>query len=554
MADLAELGITVDTSGLKEAARELDKFNANIGGATPAAMDRVEAASKRAGISIEEFRRRTASTAAEMENFARKSSASERASERFERNASKAQKEMTALQVATQGISSAVGRLATVLIATFAAQYSVDNIRRAIDEVAKIGDLAERTGITTRELQTFRTVVSQNGGTIGDADRALTMFSKHLGEAGTTTNYLSRLFAANGIQLNLKNTGESMSKAMDLMARLPDHATRMRVAMKLFGDEAGPKLAQLAGQGTAAIRSMNEEANRLGQSEGAIAKARALDAEFKKLEESAGNAFKTLSISLGPTLLSALKSVAEFIERMGRGLDFIYATAAQRGAAVVNVLKHGSDMGSARNRIMFGRGESMSADDAAGFYGAIPSAAGEKASRAGPTKDVPTRELQDRADAYDRLEKSIEKQIAALKAEAATIGMGTREVQAHRIEQQLLLAAEQSNLQQSPDLLAAIKGKAAAYGLAAEAAERAKLAGEIRFETAKIGLSDEDVRIAERLRTLYGDDVPGALKTNDATPMRLEAAISGKRAEKSNSEAKPKVDDERLQRSLAAAA
>jgi len=148
------------------------------------------------------------------------------------------------------------------------------------------------------------------------------------------------------------------------------------------------------------------------------------------------------------------------------------------------------------------------------------------ASRFGAVTDKPkdATEVAKETGEFERLANSIGRATAAQEANVISEGKGAEEVARLRTEFRLMEAAQEDiiknggNIDDYADKIKKVADRASA---AAAALEKAKLASDISFGRQTALLSPEDVQIAERLRTLYGDDVPAALNSTYAAQLRL---------------------------------
>jgi hypothetical protein len=128
------------------------------------------------------------------------------------------------------------------------------------------------------------------------------------------------------------------------------------------------------------------------------------------------------------------------------------------------------------------------------------------------------------ADPFDAQVRSVEKQIATMRADAAAID-GT--VGAHarlRAEAQLLDAAQQKGRVATAAQAREIERLGQLASQAAQSLEKARLASEIGFGRRTALLSQGDAQIAERLKGLY-PDVATALGSVEAQAMRANSAF-----------------------------
>jgi hypothetical protein len=154
------------------------------------------------------------------------------------------------------------------------------------------------------------------------------------------------------------------------------------------------------------------------------------------------------------------------------------------------------------------------------------------AARFGAVTDKPKEEAAKQTGEFERLANSISRATAAQEANALSEGKGAEEVARLRTEFRLMEAAQEDIIKNGgniDDYSDKIKKLADRAGLAAQALEKAKLASDISFARQTALLSPEDVQIAERLRTLYGDDVPRALNSTYAAQLRLNDQLKATR-------------------------
>lgn len=149
-------------------------------------------------------------------------------------------------------------------------------------------------------------------------------------------------------------------------------------------------------------------------------------------------------------------------------------------------------------------------------YGVVKDKSKSKADEDDPEK---------KAGEFERLARSIERATAAQEADAQTVGLGAAAHASLRIEMRLREAATQDGMALDEAAAERIKKLADRAGEAAAALAKARIASDIGFERRSLFLSDGDVAIAQKLRTLYGDDIPAALASSEAASLRLNAAL-----------------------------
>jgi hypothetical protein len=168
-----------------------------------------------------------------------------------------------------------------------------------------------------------------------------------------------------------------------------------------------------------------------------------------------------------------------------------------------------------RKQIIAGRPDAM--------YGpALPQASGGTAPGFSPRPG-----LRDIKTPFDSAEASIRKHIAAMNADAEAVGKTSAEHARLRVEAQLVEAGLRSGLSE-----AAVRSseKFKELGQAAQdAAQKLALArvnDQIKFDRDTGFLSQQDVQIAQQLRDIY-PDVAAALSSVEAQAMRVNDAMRG---------------------------
>ncbi len=115
----------------------------------------------------------------------------------------------------------------------------------------------------------------------------------------------------------------------------------------------------------------------------------------------------------------------------------------------------------------------------------------------------------------------MKQQADSAKIEAATVDMAVGPATAYRLEQERMAQALRDKQPLSAQDIAAIKQQAAAAGEAAQSLEKMRVQSDIKFQTGTAFLSDEDIQIAQKLRGLYGNDIPAAMQSAEAAQIRF---------------------------------
>jgi len=132
---------------------------------------------------------------------------------------------------------------------------------------------------------------------------------------------------------------------------------------------------------------------------------------------------------------------------------------------------------------------------------------------------------------------SIVAQTDSLNVEAHTVSMAAGPAAAYKAAQDLINQAHETGKPLTDAQTSAIQAYAVALGNAAQAAAQARIASDISFGSRTALLSDQDVQIAQQLRTLYGNDIPTALASAEAAAMRFNHSLAPQNPSNDNNEA-----------------
>lgn len=128
-------------------------------------------------------------------------------------------------------------------------------------------------------------------------------------------------------------------------------------------------------------------------------------------------------------------------------------------------------------------------------------------------------------DPFDSQVMSINRHIAAMKADAAAVDATAGEHARLRAEAQLYEVAQQRGGTATAKQVERLKAVGQAAAAAADALARASIASDLSFERKTALLSSEDVAIAQRLKSIYGNDIPAALASAEAAQMRFNNTL-----------------------------
>ncbi|MCK1313714.1 hypothetical protein, partial [Bradyrhizobium sp. 23] len=130
-------------------------------------------------------------------------------------------------------------------------------------------------------------------------------------------------------------------------------------------------------------------------------------------------------------------------------------------------------------------------------------------------------------DAVDRAINTLNKHVLQQNADTKAVSMGAAELARYRAEAAEKAAVEANGGKETEDQIAKFAKLKDAASSAADALARAQVASDISRGKQLMFASEEDVKIANQLKSIYGDDIPAALNSAEAATIRWQDAMKG---------------------------
>ncbi len=205
-----------------------------------------------------------------------------------------------------KGVGSAIeGLLAKVAVIGGVAGLAVRGLFGLVDEFDKLGDTAERVGVSVDFLSSMRYAAEKAGAPVEALDQGLTNFNQNIGQLRANTGRLySFLGKVSPALLKQVQGAKDNAEAFDLMAaaiaKLPDPARRAALAQKAFGDSS---LAPLLAKGAAGVKQLRDRYRELSPDmQEAADKAGAVDDSLHELHAAEDGVKAALVSGLAPAL------------------------------------------------------------------------------------------------------------------------------------------------------------------------------------------------------------------------------------------------------------
>lgn len=198
------------------------------------------------------------------------------------------------------------------LSATAAAAALAASVRSAADYGDQLDNMAQRTGVAVEELSRLQYAAKLSDTSTEALGKGIGNLSKLMVGAASGGAESGKLFERFNIELRnadgtMRSTTEVMYDLADVFAVMPDGPEKTTLAMEFFGKKLGTELIPLLNQGSAGLREMGDEAERLGLVLNAEQAKAAAD--FNDQLDRLGQLSRGIGMSLGSVLIPWLNKM-----------------------------------------------------------------------------------------------------------------------------------------------------------------------------------------------------------------------------------------------------
>lgn len=580
MSDIAQLGLSIDSTQVNAASAALDKLTA---AAAPAASAAASLQTAAAGASPAMASLSTAtdanSTSFRSQREALRGVASDLAI--FGGSVGQTAGILGQLYIENQrlaegfgGLTGAIGSLLTpqnlLIGATIGlAVAGVELYSSILAQEKAFDDLSDRTQTTLTDLHALASAASFQGVDSTDFLKQMTSFGTLTQEATQNLGSLAELFRANGVAAGTLQ--QNMASVANLVQNASSEAAKYQIVQEA-GLPATREWVDFLSQGAAGIAQAEANAVAFGGAadKELVQKARDFDQQwntawtnFKNFADNAlvGFAAKLDDLSHNSTLMSLLKTGLNAIP----GGAIIGAATGLYGLAnptTPNSLVSGgfSALGNAGSgsstfatQLLASQGvanpntpttqTSAQLEKSLSDYQALIGALGPLASitdtvsaksaaldlmyqKTGVDLSAYKAQILDYTQKQALGTLAIEQQTNAQNIQAATIGMSVGAAQAYSTEQQKLFDFQQRGITLTAAQTAALHTAATAYGQAAQQTATLKAQNDAWFQTMQLGTSNIMMPTITALHNLYGDDYQAHLNDAIASQITFNAVLS----------------------------
>jgi len=254
------------------------------------------------------------------------------------------------IEAMSGGLISLQGLLAGVSVGAM-----VEMIKSTTETADQMGKAAQKIGMSTEAISQLKYAAELADVPFEALQKGLEKLSRAAYDATTIGGALSKSFEQMGIATtdssgHLKDSSVLMSEIADKFSHMEDGSAKTALAMKLFG-KAGAEMIPLLNEGSAGLKEMADEADRLGVtiSSNTAAEAERFNDNLKRLHAAATGMTNQITAALLPSLnevaavfVSAGKD-GETLAEVAGAVQFAFRALASAGAVIVFDFKVAGD-------------------------------------------------------------------------------------------------------------------------------------------------------------------------------------------------------------------
>jgi hypothetical protein len=239
------------------------------------------------------------------------------------------QTQVGALESASARAFSFSGLAGLGLSATAAAGALAASVRTAADYGDQLDNMAQRTGVAVEELSRLQYAAKLSDTSTEALGKGISYLSKLMVGAASGGAESGKMFEKFNIELRnadgtMRSTSDVLFELADVFAAMPDGPEKTALAVDFFGKKLGTELIPLLNAGSAGLREMGDEAERLGLVIGAEqAKAAA---QFNDNLDRLGQLSKSVGVNIGNQLIPWLNRMIGEMDAASKSSDGFLVT------------------------------------------------------------------------------------------------------------------------------------------------------------------------------------------------------------------------------------
>lgn len=240
----------------------------------------------------------------------------------FDSKINKSKQELTGFAKSTSNLNAILVGFSTKALRAVAALVGVyqaaSKIRQAMLQLDVIGKTADKLGIATESLISFRLAARQMAGlTTEQFDSALQKMILRIAEAsrgsGEAVGALREL-GLNAKKLSTMTPEQQLKTLADAISKIGSQSDRMRIAFKFF-EEGGIAVINMLKDGSKGLEAYQKEAERLGltMSRADIAKIEKANDAWHTLGQVIHGTYNRIAVELAPALTIVANLLVELV-------------------------------------------------------------------------------------------------------------------------------------------------------------------------------------------------------------------------------------------------
>lgn len=399
----------------------------------------------------------------------------------------------------------------------------LDKLKEVTLEVGKLGQEAQRVGVSAEQFQELRYAAVATGGSIESAGSFLEVFNRKVSDAARGQGELYKVFRENGVALrdsngNMLSTNALLGKFADLVKNAKSGADQMNLAVLAGGRSAGPELVRALQGGAIGLQEFAEKARAAGA---------VIDNELVERAEKVAVAWETKKLRMQTTLAEWGVLFAEEFGKAKDNVTDINRKAAEEVRGYWQSLMTWFEQNADPSKLQILK------DMFAGAKGALGSLSGPAATSVTVNKPSGAGTTIMPSPQDEEFRKMLEHQrrrAELLQAEAQTIGQTVGREAELRAQIELESQAREHNIPLTEARKAAIEAEAAAVGKAAQQLDDYKRKWQGTNEALRYGggLLVDALDAAINKTQTWQETATAALRS--VTRELLQAAITGQGA------------------------
>ncbi len=227
-------------------------------------------------------------------------------------------------------------RAAGAIFTAVASGAAARAVRQTVENTAAISELADRAGVSAERMQELQKSFADMGGVADKVTSgALRRFNRRLGLAIDGTGAAKDTFGELGVAMrdasgNIRDTEAVLDDAIRALGDIENESQRAAKASEIFGEDAGPALAAVLGQGSQAL---DQHIGKLRE------QGRIMSNETVAKSREANDAFNEMSDILSTKLTKRIVNNTDAIIKLANALFKVADAALKAADKVVNFVE-----------------------------------------------------------------------------------------------------------------------------------------------------------------------------------------------------------------------